>query len=73
MGQYGDAMTVSHYVVDIGPRGVVPTRCEIRGNFAEKYGASFFAPSGNVDELAFGRVFENFTVEPAPAGDEGTA
>lgn len=58
-------LTVCHYVVDIGPRSDDTAACVIRENFAEKFGASFFVPSENPAELAFGRVFENF-VPPAP-------
>ncbi len=66
-------MTISHYVIEIGPRSAAPTSCVVRQNFAEKFGESFFTPSENAAELAFGRVFENFTasIEEAEGPRDG--
>jgi hypothetical protein len=44
----------------------------LRDDFAEKFGACFLAPSDDVDALAVGRVFENFTAAiDAPPSDGG--
>ena len=58
---HGSGLVLCHYVVDIGRESDSPTDCVIQENFARKFGESFFVPSENEDELAFGRVFENFT------------
>jgi hypothetical protein len=59
--RHAGRLSVSHYVVEIGPSADQPTRCVIRDNFAEKFGRGFLAPSDDVAELAMGRVFENYT------------
>jgi hypothetical protein len=61
-----DLLQLSHYVIEIGPQSAVPTSRVIRQNFAEKFGESFFIASENAAELAFGRVFENFTKAEVP-------
>ncbi len=63
--RHGDGLTLSHYVIDVGPAGEAPAPCRLRDDFAAVFGASFLAP-GEVDELAFGRVFENYTVHLEP-------
>ncbi len=60
---HGPALTLCHYVVDIGPRSDAPTRCTLRDNFADKFGDSFLVPSHSEDELALGRVLENFVAD----------
>jgi hypothetical protein len=67
VGRHGTALTLCHYVVDIGPRTRAPTRCTLRDNFAEKFGETFLVPSHSDEELALGRVLENFV-----AGDVTT-
>ncbi|MEN8181341.1 MAG: methyltransferase [Myxococcota bacterium] len=61
LGRHGGDLALCHYVVDVGPQSGGPADCILRENFAEKFGEAFFVPSGNPAELAFGRVFENFT------------
>jgi hypothetical protein len=61
VGRHGAQLTVSHYVIEIGPSANESTRCVIRDNFAEKFGSSFLVPSADAPELAMGRVFENYT------------
>ena len=56
----GSALTLCHYIVDVGPRSRGPTACAQRDNFAEKFGPSFLVPSDRAEELALGRVLENF-------------
>ena len=58
--KHGTDLTLRHYVVDVGPRSEEQTVCVVRENFAEKFGESFLVPSEHTEELAFGRVFENF-------------
>ena len=65
--RHGSGLVLCHYVVDIGRESDGPADCVIRENFAEKFGESFFAPSESADELAFARVFENYT-PAAPVG-----
>jgi hypothetical protein len=59
LGRHGSDLALCHYVVDVGGESEDDAGCVIRENFAEKFGESFFVPSENADELAFGRVFEN--------------
>jgi hypothetical protein len=65
--RHGRSLALCHYVIDVGPQSDGATGCVMRENFAEKFGESFLVPSGDVFELAFGRVFENFV--PAPPAD----
>jgi methylase of polypeptide subunit release factors len=57
---HGEGLTLCHYVVDVGPQSEGPAECVIRRNFAEKFGECFLVPSEDPDELALGRVLENF-------------
>jgi hypothetical protein len=50
--------------IDVGPQSSGPAACEIRENFAEKFGEAFLVPSENAAELALGRVLENFVRAP---------
>jgi hypothetical protein len=68
IARHSSEMTVSHYVIEIGPRTSAPTRCSIRDDFAERFGPKFYAPSQDVAQLALGRVFENYTASIASAG-----
>ena len=65
--KHGTDLTLRHYVADIGLQSAGQTVCVVRENFAEKFGESFLVPSEHTEELAFGRVFENFI----PASDVG--
>lgn len=58
--RHGEALTICHYVADIGPRSPRPTECVLRDNFAEKFGDAFLVPSSDDDELALARAMENF-------------
>jgi release factor glutamine methyltransferase len=58
--KHGPDLSLSHFVVDVGPRSERPAACLLRDDFAEKFGAAFLVPSEKPEELAFGRVFENF-------------
>jgi hypothetical protein len=58
--QYGEDLSLCHYVARIGPRGDSPTPLVIRDDFAEQFGESFLVPSDNQEEFSIGRAFENF-------------
>ena len=62
--KHGNDLALSHYVVDVGAQSDRPGKCVIRDNFIEKFGESQLVPSQNEEELAFGRVFENFPPVP---------
>lgn len=68
--RHGAGLGVAHYVVELGPQGDGPPGCVVRDDFAARFGGAFFVPASQVDELAFGRAFENL-VPPAPAAGRG--
>lgn len=63
--RHGGDLTLCHYIVEVGPRCDGPTDCTMRDDFIERFGRAFLVPSEKVEELAFGRVFENVV----PASD----
>ncbi len=61
--RHGQSLTLCHYIADIGPRAHGAAQCTIRDNFADKFGESFLVPARSEEELAFGRVLENFVAD----------
>jgi hypothetical protein len=57
--RHGAGLSLCHYIVDIGRRGEQATRCILRDNFAEKFGAGFLVPSDH-QLLALDRAYENY-------------
>jgi len=66
VGTHGAEVGLCHYVLEIGERSA-DAECVIRNDFAARFGRSFEVPSAAAEELAFGRVFENFVPPSAPA------
>ena len=61
--QYGESLSVQHYVMHVQPRRSRPASFEVSRNLAEKYGAMMYPRAAN-DELALGRVMENVVLQP---------
>lgn len=66
-GRHGSDLALCHYIAEIGPRSEVPTGCTMRDDFGARFGDAFRVPSDDVEELAFGRVFENVVRGPDSA------
>ncbi|WP_157856166.1 RsmD family RNA methyltransferase [Actinacidiphila yeochonensis] len=49
--QYGNGLTLSHYVMHIGPRSDAPGVCEVTANASQKFGAECVLPEENADFL----------------------
>ena len=59
VAQYGDELSLNHYIAHIGPQGDGPTSYAILDNFKEKYGENLLVPFRNDKELAYARIIEN--------------
>lgn len=57
---HGTDLRQCQYVLHVGPTSSGGGSCEVRDDFAEKFGEDFLIPVGPAEELAFGRAFENF-------------
>jgi SAM-dependent methyltransferase len=58
--RYGPSLGVQHYVMHIQPRGAGPTSWSITSDLSMKYGEGFSYPKAMQDDMALGRVAENF-------------
>lgn len=65
--RHGSDLSLCHYIAEVGPRSQDPTVCTMRDDFVERFGEAFLVPSEKVEELAFGRVFENVVRPPDSA------
>ncbi len=67
--RHGEDLAVCHYVAHVRPRTEAPTSIVFRGDFAQRFGESWWVPADVDEQIAFGRVLENVVaMEPGARG-----